>query len=201
MIRALCSRALLLSAGSVVRDGTPGEIIDAYLDSSKDAAPAQADLATHPRSGGDQVAIREAWVENEEGKRATEIFMGRPFSICFRFEANRRLRNAGFGFGVENTGGQRLFSLSNYLLSPDEQPPVREGTVRCRFTECPLLPGEYLASLSIIESQTIFVDYVERSLSFTVLPDAVFASGRLPTGTQGLVYVRGTVSVNPEEGR
>ena len=116
--------------------------------------------------------------------------------MCVRFSASRVLRNAGFGFGVESAGGQRLFSLSNYLLSRDEEPPVREGIVRCRFEECTLLPGLYFTSLSIIESQTIFVDYIERALSFTVLPDAVFESGRLPGG-QGLVYARGAVSVEP----
>jgi len=199
VIRALCGRALLLDGGRIVDDGEPAEVIEAYLragEAARSGGP-RVDLSGQPRPRSEQAAIREAWVENERGEPVTEVFMGRPFTLCFRFAADRALSGPGFGFGVDTHAGQRLWSLSNYLLSADEHPPVRAGVARCAVPECRLLPGGYQATLSLVERQSHFVDLVERALPFAVLPDDVFASGRIPVASQGLVYERGRVFVEP----
>ncbi len=194
MVRSLCDRALLLERGAIARDGSPGEVVDAYVRAAAGgAAAASVDLSAHSRSRGEQRAIRAAWVEDERGEPTGEVLMGRPFSLCFRFEADRPVRNPGFGFGVENLHGQRIFSLSNYLLAREAGPQAAAGVARCRIDECVLLPGEYLASLSLVESQTTFVDYVERALRFSVAADDVYGTGRILEPSQGLVYVRGSV--------
>jgi lipopolysaccharide transport system ATP-binding protein len=193
MIRSLCSRAILLDRGGVVRDGLPGEVIDAYVLDLDRGGSKTIDVSGNARSQGDQAAIREAWVENERGEPCSEVLMGRPFSLCYRFVANRTLVSPGYGFGIENIYAQRIFSLSNYLLERDEPPPAREGVVRCAFPECTLLPGTYLASISLMEMQSTFVDYIERALRFTVVANDVFGTGRMLESSQGVVYARGRV--------
>ncbi len=200
MIRSLCSRAMLLDRGGIVRDGLPGDVIDAYVLDMDRGAAKTIDVSAHIRSQGDQAAIREAWVENERGEPCSEILMGRPFSLCYRFSATRTLVSPGFGFGIENIYGQRVFSLSNYLLERDEPPPAREGVVRCVIPECALLPGTYLASISLMEMQATFVDYIERVLRFTVVANDVFGTGRMLESSQGIVYARGSVRLEGAPG-
>ncbi len=192
MIRVLCERAILINQGTLVIDGHTSQTIQKYLIDEKRRNNCIVDLLTFPRSAGNQLSILEAWIENTQGNPVFEVLMGSSVKICFRFKLTRALVNPGFGFGIENSDGQRIFSLSNYLVNSNTIEKLLEGIAVCYIPELPLLPATYLISLSIVEDHR-WVDYIEHALTLTVVPNDVFGTGKIPESSQGLVYVRGTV--------
>ncbi len=195
MIRFLCRSAILLNKGTLIECDRTDNVIEKYLLDNNKESKMIVNLSNYPRSEGDQKAILEAWIENDKGEVITEVLMGSSIKICFRFKSNKVLKNPGFGFGIENIYGQRIFSLSNYIVCKDEIEQAREGISVCYIPELTLLPGNYLISLSVIEMQNIFVDYVERAITLLVIANDVFSTGRMFESSQGVVYSRGEVYV------
>ena len=195
MIRSLCNRTILLGKGTLIENGRTDIVIEKYILDNNMDIKAIVDLSQFPRSEEDQRGILEAWIENNKGEVVTEVLMGSSIRICFRFKAKRVLKNPGFGFGIENIYGQRIFSLSNYIVCKDVIEQAEEGIAVCYIPELTLLPGNYLVSLSIIETQNVFVDYVERAMALLVVANDVFSTGRILESSQGVVYSRGDVYV------
>jgi lipopolysaccharide transport system ATP-binding protein len=196
-IKNLCTKSILLEKGRNVFIGSPAEAIERYILENSAKAAAITCLRGFPRTAGNQEAILEAWVENDRRQVVTDVLMGSSICFCFRFKANKLMTQPGFGFGVETIFGQRLFTLNNYIASRQDIQPLAEGVAVFKLPEVPLLPGKYFVSLSIVEKNTIFIDYTERALQFTVMENDVFGTGKMLQSSQGLTYVKGGVTVRP----
>jgi hypothetical protein len=59
----------------------------------------------------------------------------------------------------------------------------------------PLLPDVYSVSVSLVEDQHEWVDYVERAITFQVDATDFYGSGKIPERSQGVVVVPGAVTV------
>lgn len=196
-IKSLCTQSILLEKGRNVFFGSATEAIERYVLENSAKAAAVTGLRGFPRTAGNQEAILEAWVENDHRQVVTDVLMGSSIRFCFRFKANELLTQPGFGFGIETIFGQRVFSLNNYIASRQDIQPMDTGVAVFRIPEVPLLPGRYFVSLSIVEKNTIYIDYTERALQFTVLENDVFGTGKMLQSSQGLTYVKGEVTVRP----
>jgi lipopolysaccharide transport system ATP-binding protein len=195
-IKNLCTRGLLLERGRLVMLGTPGDVIERYVLDPVVREPAVTVLAGFPRTAGNQEAILEAWMENGQRQVTRDVLMGSAVDFCFRFKADHPLQQPGFGFGIETVFGQRVFALNNYVAHGGEHAPIMEGVAHFHVPEMPLLPGKYFVSLSLVENNSKFVDFAERAIQFHVVENDVFGTGKMLQGSQGLVYVKGTVTVN-----
>ena len=196
MVQALCTRVIHIDGGGVVQDGSPAEAVESYLVglSNEDETEIK-NLEEWPRSAGRSVAILEAWTENDRGEKTSRFLMGESILIKLRYRLSDRLKNPGFGFGIESAEGRRIFSLNNYMTSREPVASLPAGICSCHVTDPRLLAGTYWVSLSLVEDQREWVDYIERALRFTVLPADVYGTGRIAEKTQGLTYVPGEIDV------
>lgn len=200
MIQTLCDRVLLLEGGRLVADGPTSEVVDAYLSGHRaEGEGGVKQVGRFPRSAGRTHAIREIWTENSAGEVTTSFLMGEEIRVCFRFELAERLANPGFGLGFETPDGRRLFSLNNYMAEGHVLTAPRAGVCRIRVPEPRVMEGEYWLSLSVVEDQNEWVDFLERVYRIRVLPGDVFGTGRIPARAQGLVYVPGSVEITVED--
>jgi lipopolysaccharide transport system ATP-binding protein len=190
-IQALCPRTILVERGRVAAGGVTSEVIGTYLSVGKESI-GRIDLSHYTgRTYSSEYAIKEAWIESAEGVTCNHVLMGGSLTLCYSFEFSREIHLPGFGFGVENAFGQRMFSVNNYTsgVGLRGMKTCRRGTVRCIMPSIPLQPGRYHVSLSLVEGQRTFLDYIERIISFDVEPADVFGSGKIYEPSQGLFYV------------
>ncbi len=196
MVQALCGRVIHIDGGRIVQDGPTTQVVESYLVGAGDDDGTEVkQLAESRRSAGRTVAILEAWTENDRGEKTSRFLMGEAILIKFRFKLAERLKNPGFGFGVESAEGRRIFSLNNYMTSRQPIDSVTEGVCQCRLADPRLLEGVYWISLSMVEDQIEWVDYVERALRISVLPADVYGTGRIAERAQGLTFVPGEIDV------
>ena len=191
----LCSRCIYLQSGSVTDDGAPAEIIAKYL--SSNIAESEGDgifaLESTPRSRGKQFAIKRGWFENADGEITRNVLLGDSLKICFEYECEQDLVNPGFGFGVETIQGQRVFSLNNYMSGVPEREQVCSGVAELLVPEVLLTPDKYFVSLSVVQNQVEWIDYVEQALSFEVEASDIYGTGKIMEKGHGLMHVRGRV--------
>ena len=191
-IQMLCNRVILLSNGTIIKDGPPDEVIETYLQGNPNIENSVIDLSDFTeRSAGTENAIKEAWIENETGDLCNHFKMGDSLTVCYRLEASRPIQNPGFGFGVEDIYGRRLFSANNYVMVEGSTNfnSLQKGIIKCNFDSIPLQPGTYYISISVVEDQKVIIDYIERILIFELEAADVYKSGKVFDSSQGIFFV------------
>ena len=191
-IQMLCNRVILLSNGTIIKDGQPDEVIETYLQGNPNIENGIIDLSDFTeRSAGTEYAIKDAWIENKKGDLCTHFKMGDSLTACYRLEASKPIQNPGFGFGVEDIYGRRLFSANNYVMVEGSTNfnSLQKGIIKCNFDSIPLQPGTYYISISIVEDQKEIIDYIERILIFELEAADVYKSGKVFDSSQGIFFV------------
>lgn len=197
-IQNISNRVVWFQKGELKTDGEPGYIISQYLSEGLFFDQPEVNLQNHiGRSTSQELALRKAWILNGDGVKSNRIFMGGKMIISFEFSCNRKIKNPGFGFGIEDENGRRVFSLNNYITPTKENmfDSVDAGIASFNIPELPLLPGTYFISLSLVENENEWIDFVGQALVFHVLPADIFESGKIQDRTHGVVFVAGQIAV------
>jgi len=197
-VRVLCNKGILLESGIIQRNDNINHVIESYIMQTNASSNNIIDLLDCNRTAGNQKAILEAWLEDSKGNIISNVLMGTEVRICYKFNSNKILIKPNFGFGIENIYAQRIFSFNNYILGIEIE-NIKEGIATCYIPELPLLPGNYLISFAIVEMETIFIDYIERAMNFTVIANDIFGSGKILEPSQGIIYTRGEITVKGTE--
>lgn len=195
-IKALCTKVMLLEKGALILQGKAEDVVNIYLFSSPRNNDLRANLVDAPRSAGKHKAIQHAWLENDKGEVVAQVPMGNQATLCFNYKLDQTCANLDFGFGIESIDGMRIFSVNNTVTNPYPLAVPLHGVARCEIPELPLLPGEYLVSLSIVDSQVEWIDFVERAISFEVLANDVYGTGKIFERSQGVVFTRSQVNIS-----
>lgn len=194
-VKALCSKAIFLKNGQVNKVGNTNEVVEYYLTGEDYQREEEGDTSQLPRTAGNQNAIKKVWIEDEHGKPVSKILMGRPCKLFFRFDCKDEIITPGFGFGIENPEAERIFSMNNYTLNSGKITKAKSGVAVCEIPEMILMPGTYYLSLALVQSQTEWIDFVERAYSFTVVENDVFKTGKVWDKSQGIIYQHGSVDL------
>jgi lipopolysaccharide transport system ATP-binding protein len=110
MITSLCQRAILLEGGQIVFDGGAAEAVAKYF-TRDGGAPFAVDYTKRPKKIGDQFAtLRQAWIEDMDGRRTGEIDIRSGFKIKMRYTLDRASSESPVpGFHFYNSQGQCAF--------------------------------------------------------------------------------------------
>jgi lipopolysaccharide transport system ATP-binding protein len=199
-LQAICDRALLLKTGAVFAEGAPDELIRMYLTSASAPSFKIVQLEHHQmRRNSRCPALKCVWLENAKGEKSTTFAMGDTLRVVVQFSADEDMKNPGFGFGFEDEHGQRLFSFNSYM-DPRTAflAEARQGTATLIIERLPLLAGAYHISLSIVQRESEWVDYVERAIQFSVEPYNIYSTGRIPVSSQGFFFADAQVALRLE---
>jgi len=148
MITSLCSKALLLESGGLIKIGTPSEVILEYYTRGH-SSPGYVDFTKmSKRIGDDYAQLLECYINNSHGEIATDIDIREPITISMRYRILKprpvQLFQTYPLFNLVSVSGEAVFS---------SMPPNN------RLVQ--LEPGEYLATCSIpgdfLNDSTYFV--------------------------------------------
>jgi len=192
-VKNLCPRSVLFDKGRVIEDGPSSAVIKKYIESVSVDSSGVKDFSGRIRSRYLSSLIKEIWIENGSGVAVNEVQSASSMKICFRFESPEKIQNPLFGFHVESSGGQPVFSLHNGLTK-DIFESTNGGTVALQIPELQLMPGDYFITVYIDQGGFGVLDMAERCVSFRVKEGDIFrndASGYF----EGLIYVNGKISL------
>nr|WP_290226434.1 ABC transporter ATP-binding protein [Trichocoleus desertorum] len=199
-MQALCNKAVLMHHGSIKMQGISSEIIANYLSLGSQDFLGEVSLQKHPgRLHSREKALQKIWLTNDNHEKTNEFSMGDSLLASFSFDCEHPVSAPGFGFGFEDQTGRRIFSLNNYM-SPNpknEFGSIKQGTVSLKIDNIPLMPGKYYISVSLVENQAEWVDFIERAIGFEVYPADIFGSGKIPDSSHGIIFFPGQITVKP----
>jgi len=179
MIRSLCSRAIVLSAGCVAHDGTVEEGIQHYLSSRGEAASCLLEERTD-RHGDGRLRFTDAYVMGESGVRNV-VYMGETAQIVVTFSATEKVKKCDLSIHLENTWSDTILRLATRETAMPFTDLSGTGSITCTIPKLRLLPGKYYVLLAAsVPPAFEYLDYVSHAAVFEVLEHDVYRSGKVP---------------------
>jgi len=162
-----CHRAMLLHDGEVRAIGDPGEVARKYLRLNFESAPSSGEDSLGEVA---DVVVDDAWLEDEGGRRVTNVEKGRELRFCADLEVKRDVEGPAFGFALANADGVEVTGFGVPLAEVPER-VVAGQRLRVRATvENRLSPGRYVVRCWIHRNHNIanLVLYSPHVLDFVV---------------------------------
>ena len=182
-VENLCRRALVLTKGNLVFDGTAKDAVDFYLRSvSGEGSHGHAiDLKNAPRADSSRAPVLER-IEFYTGDQAFNgsLPIGSPLKIRVHFPLANPTDSFNVGLGFDNMFGQRVFTAHSFF-EPDRSHGERVGSqvFVCDIPSLTLLSGEYTLRvwLDIGNGEADLVDDAAR---IHVIDSDYYGTGRVP---------------------
>jgi lipopolysaccharide transport system ATP-binding protein len=171
-VESLCTRAIMLEGGQVVRDGRVSDVIDEYR---------RRTMALQPNGGanfdGPGRVFQSVMLLDSSGNPTNFLPLGGAFHLRIGLKTPERIEYPTVGIGIDDISDQRMLTV----LTPRSGGIIRElngrCAVDCRIPQFPLPPGDYSVKLSVSSGAQEF-DSQERALYFTVMDGEFFSEGR-----------------------
>jgi teichoic acid transport system ATP-binding protein len=147
-IAKYCDRVVLLDKGEKISEGSPKEIIDAYIR----VLVGQFEM-TNPdlqEYGTKEAVIEDYYLTEENGAKVDAIIKGQEFAIHMRVRFHAEIKEPIFAFSIKNSKGTEITG-TNTMLEKAFFETVSAGTVKdvtFRQRMC-LQGGDYLLSLGV----------------------------------------------------
>jgi lipopolysaccharide transport system ATP-binding protein len=198
-IKALCARGIYLSRGELAMDSGIDEAIDRYTADLIDPTANFRDLRAHPRRESDSRPVMTGiCLSDGEGGPTSTIPMGGALTIQVSFETPEERISPVLGVVVKDRYGAGIFGINNRIVPGfDFNKPMEKGIIRCHYDHVPLMPGIYTIDLYFGDKLND-IDVIHNAISFEVLADDVFGSGRIPPSNAGSVFLRASWTVESE---
>jgi len=174
-IRRLCERVMLLTDGSVQRDGDPGVVVDEYILSGISSLSNKQTESDNILES-DVVALKSFSVYGE--KADVHPRTGKPLNIELLFEFKKPVNNPGVRVFVRTLQGVDLMYLASTPLGGTVL-EKGEGIVRFRLTieELMLTGGQYILGVGMNRPLRAKYLTLTEICQFEVQPDDYYSVG------------------------
>jgi lipopolysaccharide transport system ATP-binding protein len=188
IIRALCSRAVLLEHGRAVADAPVAEAIDQYLRVLE--AGASEDLlqrTDRDSRGWDEVLIRKVEVREQGADRADVVVGGAPVTI--RVHVTDVVPMMECRLTILNSLGEPVTTLDSELVAPEDlRKPELGPQIECEIASLPLAPGRYRIDV-LLKAKRQIQDGLQAAAFFDVEPGVVAGRPMATSGSDGDVFL------------
>lgn len=177
-IQNMCDRAILLQGGTVLRDGDPAEVMDAYnaLIAERENTTMKTERlesgAVQTISGTFEAVVSDIRLHNLNGEPIEFVDVGQDVELRIDVEARSHIPKLVLGYMIKDRLGQPVFG-TNTFHTKQVATDVAAGTVLtyvARFA-MNIGPGSYSISTALVSTDTHLVDNYEwrdLALIFTV---------------------------------
>ncbi len=121
-IQSLCSRAILLEKGAVIKDGCPEEVFDFYnaIIAEKENSRVEVRKLDSGKvqtvSGSLEAEVVSIALYNEQGKVVEYVNIGEEVSLLITLKVNKKLADLTLGYLIKDRIGQDVFGTNTHFL-------------------------------------------------------------------------------------
>jgi hypothetical protein len=190
-VRALCSRALLLNAGSLVIDGRPKDVLNRYqrLIMAREEAyeareRASVDAEASPPIEGEGVAplhytyrhgdgsarILSAQLLDDDARPVEVVETGEPVSVRVRVRFEREVDEPVVGFLIRNRHGIHVYGTNTKLQELELGPVCGGEMIEVNFVfNCWLGADSFNIAVAVHSADGVSFDWLDGALFFRVI--------------------------------
>jgi len=189
-VENLCSRAIWIDAGRVRLDGSPKDVIEAYLAANAEASRLNADLrGVRSRRGNGDVRFTRLEFVGDTGRPITFLRSGDRVTLRLHYEAFREVARPDFEVGVYTDLGTLVTKFSTWIDFQIPSLAPGAGYLDLLVDNFSFLPGRYDLSLWLKVQGPTYFDVLEHCLQFDVESSDFYGSGRGISTYFGIVFL------------
>lgn len=177
-IKKLCTRALLLNKGNLIKEGTPDEVVEYYLQNDKIFSQSDHNFNTHNRRGTGAFILTGIDFINPDKSPIHILETGMELFIRLKYQVLEKGPNPVFTVIIRNSLQQEIINL----LSRDAYNGImvleKEGEVLIHIQKLPLLPGIYTIDYDC-RHDYLLTDKVENALTIEVEKGDFYGTGKI----------------------
>lgn len=167
-VEEYCHRAMLIDGGRIQHIGDPGEVGRRYVRLNFERG---SDVGAGPSSdGSDEVRLLDAWIEDAEGARLTNLEQGEAIRLRVELEVLRDISGVGLGFILANADGVGVFQFGTEAVLDGDSAALAAGR-RIRIgaeVDNLLSPGRYFVHCGVNRVSGGVALYVHNAVDFVV---------------------------------
>lgn len=181
-ITQLCTRCLLLQSGTVISDGSPEKVVNAYLSTGRFQIESTTLAERVDREGTGDVRLTGLSIVDDNLVPVSEIRSGGSASFLITYQSinYQPVSRAEVNLRVEDSLGRYLFTASTRFTATDFGMMPGQGTIVCKISSVPLVQDDYSVYISIY-IQGNRTDSVHNAMTFRVIDSNVLGAGKSPT--------------------
>lgn len=164
-VRQMCDRVVLLNAGSVVVDGSPGEAVRHFRQANSEQDHVEQAARNHLLTISDPRTVDAA------GNRLATYPVGSSVAVEFdvTVEAGAAaVSDWAAGVALTDASGLLIYGTNTTLQNIAVAPISGVRTVRFRFDQLPVAEGQYFVTLAVHPKTGPDYHRIDRAMSFQV---------------------------------
>lgn len=165
-VRNMCERAAWLQEGVLKDIGTPGDLIDKYVETTHDDRVATAGGGS--RWGSGEMIVTKVELLDSTGAPTLWVHTGEPATLRFHYSARTPVTRPVLGFalhsitGVHATGVNSRETLVPEMIEGD-------GHVDFAMSRMPLVTGSYDVTVALVDESNLHTfDFQTKAMRFDV---------------------------------
>lgn len=178
-IQALCDRAILLDNGTVIKDGSPEEVMDFYNAIVADKENATVEVValdngiTQTRSGSRKATIESVTLYDAKGAAIDFVGVGDEVTLCIKGLTHEDLPELVVGYLIKDRLGQSIFGTNTHHLAckSHNMEAGKKFTYNFKFS-ANLGIGSYSVAVALHASETHIAEnfeWIDLALVFNVV--------------------------------
>jgi ABC-type polysaccharide/polyol phosphate transport system ATPase subunit len=148
-VEEYCHRAMLIDGGRIQHLGEPAEVGRRYLRMNFERG---SETGAEPTAeASDEVRLLDAWIEDADGARLTNVEHGREIRLRVELEVRRDVPGIGLGFILANADGVGVFQFGAGVVRDDGSTALTAGkrVMVSAAVENLLAPGRYFVHCGV----------------------------------------------------
>ncbi len=176
-VRSICSRAMWLSEGKLVANGSVEAVVSRYLDHTwaqeeeRQQANSDEQEQEDRRWGSGKVEITNVQLLDAQGVERQQFQVGDTLIMQIHYRTTERIERPVFGMAIHRNDGVHVTGPNTKFAGHDIPWIEGSGSVQYVIKSLPLLEGLYHISVAVHNwADTEMYDYHDRLYTFRVLP-------------------------------
>ena len=177
-VKKLCTRAILLQAGQITKEGTPNEVVDFYLKNANGIELLDINLQSVVRKGSGKFTMTRISFQNSKMEPVNVLETGMDLNIIIGYETKEKSPNPVINLIVRNNLQQEI---ANFLTRDSHHGTIKlndNGEIILHVPKLPLLPGRYTLDCNLKYDNEI-TDYIESVAILDVEKGDFFGTGKI----------------------
>jgi len=182
-VRSLCTRGMLIENGKTIFFGDIDETIDLYLKSSIFSFNSNNYIEFDEKETPIQISKFEVSSLNSKGERSNSsgVLMGNILEFSIFVLTNQAYNNLKASIIISTASGTRIAAIRSHEITDFIFDSNGDFVFKATASDLKLMPGDYVVTIALAENNTT-IDIKEECLGFTVVPNDVYGTGRIPKG-------------------
>jgi ABC-2 type transport system ATP-binding protein len=173
LVRQVCDRAVVLSGGRLLGEGTPGEAIRLFrehlLGPSEEPSPEPAPLARIDAPAR-PVRVSAVSLEHPGAGARPYLLPGEPLVVRCCYEADAHVPDVVFAIALHDQAGNLVYATDTEILGEHHDVVQGAGSFTFSFASVPLLDGTYLVSVGVrSRGGAVVYDWRDQQARFEVM--------------------------------